>query len=94
MLFEEGVYPPKLILMERTSMTLADVDWLEENDYQRYREYYYFVVERINAEIRENQKLKDKADGLGAGGSGESDTYRFKDMPKDFFSELEEMDNK
>lgn len=75
--------------MERTSMTLADVDYLYENDLKRFKEYYYFVVEKIKAEIKENEKLKDKV----SGGSGESDTFQFKgeQVSIDFTSDVEEM---
>lgn len=89
MLFEEGIYPPKLTLMERTSMTLGDVDYLYKNDRDRFREYYYFVVEKLKAEQEEIDKAKDKI----SGGSGESDTFKFRGetFPEEFTSEVEEM---
>ncbi len=71
-------------------MTLEDVDYLKEKEPKRFKEYYYFVVEKIKAEIKENEKLKDKA----SGGSSESDTFKFRgeDVDMNFVSEVEEME--
>lgn len=67
-------------------MTLADVDWLFENDKERFRKYYYFVVEKMKAEYKANKKAMDKA----SGGSTGSDTFRFKDKPEDLYSDVGE----
>jgi len=68
-------------------MTLRDVDFLYKEDSKRFWQYYYFVVEKIKAEKKAIDRAKDKA-----AGSSESDTLRFKDRPKDFYSEIGEME--
>ena len=70
-------------------MTLQDVDYLEKKEPERFQEYYYFVVEKMKAEFKEQEKLKDKI----SGGSGQSDTFKFKGetFPEDFVSDVEEM---
>ncbi len=70
-------------------MTLADVDSLKKNDPERFREYYYFVVEKMKAEQKEIDKAKDKVSGT----SSESDTFKFRGetFPEDFTSDVEEM---
>lgn len=69
-------------------MTLRELDSLMEEEPERYWEYYYFVVEKIKAEHKAIEKAKERA----SGGSGESDTFKFKDMPEDHISEVEEME--
>lgn len=43
-------------------------------------------MEKLKAEQKEIDKLKNRT----AGGSGESDTFRLKDLPDDFVSEVGE----
>ena len=70
-------------------MTLADVDYLYEYNKVRFKEYYYFVVEKIKAEQKEIDKAKDRVSGT----SSESDTFKFRGetFPEEFVSEVEEM---
>lgn len=59
--FEVGVYPIDLFLLERTSITLTEIDKMDVN---RKMEYYYYIIEREAAEKRE---IEGK---MGSGGGG------------------------
>lgn len=59
-----GVYPVDLFLLERTSITLTEVDKM---DVDRKMEYYYFIVER---EAAEKKYMEDKM-GSGVGGTNQ-----------------------
>ncbi len=61
--YEVGVYPVDLFLLERTSITLTEIDKMDVN---RKMEYYFYIIEREKAE---KALIEDKM-GSG-GGSGQ-----------------------
>lgn len=58
-LFNAGVYPPDLILLEETSITLTELDSM---DPERKKEYFLFVMERKKRQKEEMEKLKSGSD--------------------------------
>lgn len=84
----EGLYPSELFLLEQTSMTLAEVDNLKEENPERYYKYYLFLIEKKKAEMREIEKLKEEK----APTQGEPEVIRLMDeLPEDFVSDIEKI---
>lgn len=75
---EAGYYPPDLVLLQETSITLTELDNMNP---ERKWLYYYYIVEAKQKEMKEMEARQ----GKGASSSGSVDL----DFPDDFVSILD-----
>lgn len=77
-LVDEGYYPMELTLLQETSITLTELDSMD----QKRKEMYYYYI--LFTKKKEFDKMHDKPESIGKGGRPKT----HMEFPKEFVSQV------